>query len=150
MCGEWNSLKNNFLAFGATDVLILDVSKDPTDPELVKPGKRNPHDGSYVTSVSWNREVSHILASASENGLVALWDIKTNNSIFQFKDSGASSSGNRSVVICWSKSISTQIAVTLDDEKRNELQIWDLRNQKGPVVVIDKCHSRGINAMDWC
>lgn len=55
-----------------------------------------------------------MLASASENGLVALWDIKTNNSIFQFKDS-SSSSGNRNVVICWSKCISTQIAVTLDD-----------------------------------
>lgn len=25
-----------------------------------------------------------------------------------------------------------------------------MRNQKGPVVVIDKCHSKGINAMDWC
>lgn len=82
---------------------------------MIKLGKKNPHDGSYVTSVSWNREVPHILASASENGLVALWDIKTNNSIFQFKDSGFSSSGNRNVTICWSKNISTQIAVTLDD-----------------------------------
>lgn len=118
MCSEWNSLKNNFLAFGGTDVLILDVGKDPSDPQLVKPGKKNPHANSYVTSVSWNREVPHILASASENGLVALWDIKSNNCIFNFKDSGVSS-GNRNVVICWSKSISTQIAVTLDDEKRN-------------------------------
>ena len=95
--------------------MILDASKDPSDPQLIKLGKKNPHDGSYVTSVSWNKEVPHILASASENGLVALWDIKTNNSIFQFKDSGFSSSGNRNVAICWSKNISTQIAVTLDD-----------------------------------
>jgi protein transport protein SEC31 len=149
MCCEWNSLKNNFLAFGGTDVLLLNVGKNPSEPELIKPGKKNPHVNSYVTSVSWNREVAHILASASENGLVALWDIKTNNSIFQFKDSAASS-GSRNVVICWSKSISTQIAVTLDDEKRNELQIWDLRNQKGPVIVIDRLHTKGINAMDWC
>lgn len=118
MCAEWNNLKNNFLAFGGTDVLLLNVGKDPSDPEISKPGKKNPHAKSYVTSVSWNREVPHILASASENGLVALWDIKTNNSIFQFKDSGASS-GDRNVAICWSKSISTQIAVTLDDDKRN-------------------------------
>lgn len=54
------------------------------------------------------------------------------------------------MVICWSKAISTQIAVTLDDEKRNELQIWDLRNQKGPIGIIDKVHTKGINAMDWC
>lgn len=43
MCGEWNSLKNNFLAFGGTDVLLLDAGKDPSDPQLVKPGKKNPH-----------------------------------------------------------------------------------------------------------
>lgn len=149
MCAEWNNLKNNFLAFGGSEVLLLNVGKDPTDPQVSKPGKKNPHAKSYVTSVSWNREVPHILASSSENGLVALWDIKTNNSIFQFKDSGVSS-GDRNVVICWSKSISTQIAVTLDDEKRNQLQIWDLRNQKGPVVVIDRIHTKGINTMDWC
>jgi len=55
MCAEWNSLKNNFLAFGSTDVLIVDMNNDPSDPQLIKPGKKNPHDGSYVTSVSWNR-----------------------------------------------------------------------------------------------
>lgn len=54
------------------------------------------------------------------------------------------------MVICWSKSISTQIAVTLDDDKKRELQIWDLRNQKGPIVVIDRVHTKGIRAMDWC
>jgi len=131
-------------------LLILDVGRDISDPEPFKPGKKNPHEGSYVTSVSWNKEVANILASASENGLVALWDVKANNSIFQFKDSGVASSSNRNVVICWSKSISTQIAVTLDDEKQNVLQIWDLRNQKGPVIVIDKRHTKGINSMDWC
>jgi hypothetical protein len=55
MCAEWNGLKQNFLAFGSTDVLLVDISKDPTNPQLVKPGKKNPHDGSYVTSVSWNK-----------------------------------------------------------------------------------------------
>jgi len=55
------------------------------------------------------------LASASENGLIALWDIKANRSIFEFKDSPSSNAGNRNVVICWSKTISTQLAVTLDD-----------------------------------
>lgn len=115
MCAEWNALSNHMLAFGTTDVYILLVDKNPEEPDIRKPGKKNPHIGSYVTSVSWNREVPHILASASENGLVALWDIKTNNSIFQFRDSGTSTSGERNVEICWSKNISTQIAVTLDD-----------------------------------
>lgn len=32
MCAEWNNLKNNFLAFGGSEVLLLNVGKDPTDP----------------------------------------------------------------------------------------------------------------------
>ena len=52
--------------------------------------------------------------------MIALWDIKKNDSIFQFKD-GVASSGNarRNVTVAWSKSIATQIAVALDDEKKN-------------------------------
>ena len=115
MCAEWNSIKQNFLAFGSTEVLLLDVSKDYSNPQIVKPGKKNPHETSYVTSVSWNKEIAHILASASADGLIALWDIKTDKSIFQFRDSPVASSSQRNVVICWSKNISTQIAVTLDD-----------------------------------
>lgn len=56
MCAEWNSLKNNFLAFGSTEVLLVDIDKDSYKPSLVRPGaKKNPHEGSYVTSVSWNK-----------------------------------------------------------------------------------------------
>ena len=82
---------------------------------MVEAGKTNPHENSFITSVCWNKEVPHILASASNNGLVALWDIKNEKSIFQFKDSGLNNSPERNVSICWSKKISTQIAVTLDD-----------------------------------
>lgn len=89
-----------------------------------------------------------MLASAGSDGLIALYDIKTNKSIFSFRDN-TPGNNTRQVEIAWSKRISTQIAVTLDDEKKNELQIWDFRNQKGPIVVIDKGHSKGINSMDW-
>lgn len=60
----------------------------------------------------------HILASAGSDGLVALYDIKTNKSIFKIKDN-FSNNNQRQVKIAWSKHISTQIAVTLDDEKKN-------------------------------
>jgi len=32
MCAEWNALKNNYLAFGSTDLLILDIGKDISNP----------------------------------------------------------------------------------------------------------------------
>ena len=90
ICAEWNALKNNYLAFGSSSLLLLDVGRDPTAPDILKPSQKNPHEGSYITSVRWNKEVPHILASAGSDGLIALWDIKTNKSIFNFKDSAAS------------------------------------------------------------
>lgn len=39
--------------------------------------------------------------------------------------------------------------MAFDDDKKNEIQIWDLRSQKGPIVVLDKGHTKGVNAMDW-
>lgn len=148
LCAEWNSLKNNYLAFGSTSLLLLNVGEDASSPEILKPSEKNPHSGSYVTSVTWNKEVAHILASAGSDGLIALWDIKNKKSIFNFKDSSSSTSF-RQVEIAWSKHISTQIAVTLDDDRKNELQIWDLRNKKGPIIVIEREHTKGINSMDW-
>ena len=43
MCAEWNSLKNNLLAFGTTDLLILDIGKNINEPETKPPGTKNPH-----------------------------------------------------------------------------------------------------------
>ena len=106
------------MAYGSTSLLLVDVGKDVLNPDVLQPSQNNPHEGSYISSVSWNKEVAHILASAGSDGLIALWDIKTNKSIFQFKDS-APSHYFRQVEIAWSKHISTQIAVTLDDEKKN-------------------------------
>lgn len=114
-CAQWNSLKNNFIAFGSTNVLLADVGKDIADPKIMSIGKKNPHEGSRVTSVAWNNEVNYIFASAGENGVIALWDIKKNDSIFQFRDSPSSTNANRNVTVAWSKCIATQIAVALDD-----------------------------------
>jgi len=46
----------------------------------------NFHEGSRITAISWNRMVPHILASASENGKIVVWDLKVNKSIFNFTE----------------------------------------------------------------
>lgn len=32
MCAEWNALKNNYLAYGSSSLLILDIAKDISSP----------------------------------------------------------------------------------------------------------------------
>jgi protein transport protein SEC31 len=53
---------------------------------VFKPGVPNYHEGSTITSISWNRVVPHILASASENGKIVVWDLKQNKPIFNFTE----------------------------------------------------------------
>ncbi|KAM3132426.1 hypothetical protein pb186bvf_015526 [Paramecium bursaria] len=106
------------------------------------------YEDSPITSVSWNKKVQHILASAYQNGVTVVWDLKTNKSIFNFQDSSAIC--NRKVSLSWNPQIPTQMAVTYDDERVPELQIWDLRNPQGPVIVFNQAHKEGINCLSWC
>jgi len=65
--------------------LIQDIS-NLKKPTKFKPGEPNFHDGHFITSISWNRVVPHILASASEDGKIVVWDLKQTKSIFQFTE----------------------------------------------------------------
>lgn len=85
-CIEFNPHKKNLLASGGSEVLIQDISVNMKQPNVFKPGVPNFHEGSRITSVSWNRIVPHILASASENGKIVVWDLKVNKSIFNFTE----------------------------------------------------------------
>jgi protein transport protein SEC31 len=83
---EFNPHKKNLLASGGSEVLIQDISGNLKAPNVFKPGVPNYHEGSRITSISWNRQVPHILASASENGKIVVWDLKVNKSIFNFTE----------------------------------------------------------------
>ena len=80
---EFNPNMKNLLASGGSEVLIQDIGGNLKKPAM-KPGQPNLHNGSAITSISWNRVVSHILASASENGKIVVWDLRQSKSIFEF------------------------------------------------------------------
>ena len=73
---EFNPNRKSLLASGGAEVLILDIAQNIKKPMKFKPGEPNFHEGSKITSISWNRQVPHILASASENGKIVVWDLK--------------------------------------------------------------------------
>ena len=90
---EFNPHKKNLIASGGSEVLIQDITHNIKQPNVFKPGMPNYHQGSRITSISWNKSVSHILASASENGKVVVWDLKSNKSIFTFTEPTQTSGG---------------------------------------------------------
>ena len=98
---------------------------------MFKPGVPNYHEGSRITSISWNRQVPHILASASENGKIVVWDLKVNKSIFNFTEPSSSvnvddyfgsqiqnqtTQQSKEMQMMWNPEIPTQFVVANDDD----------------------------------
>lgn len=81
---EFNPHKKNLIASGGQEVLIQDIAQNIKVPQCFKAGSNTSQPGSRITSLSWNRSVSHILASATDCGKVMVWDLKQNKSIFSF------------------------------------------------------------------
>ena len=75
---EFNPFKPNLLVTGGEIVLILNLSPDIENPEVVVPCESDsPHGDSEITCVSWNKKITHILASSSSNSTIVVWDLKT-------------------------------------------------------------------------
>mmetsp|Transcript_8136 Transcript_8136/g.9766 ORF Transcript_8136/g.9766 Transcript_8136/m.9766 type:complete len:159 (-) Transcript_8136:2791-3267(-) len=91
---EFNPNRKTLLASGGSEVLIQDISQNLKKPSKFKPGEPNFHEGSPITAISWNRVVPHILASASENGKIVVWDLKASKSIFQFTEPQSTASNS--------------------------------------------------------
>ena len=144
----FNPFRQHLIASGGVEVAVHNLEKNIAEPDVFSPGS-DVHQGSAITSVSWNRKVPHILGSASQNGVSVVWDLKLNQSIFNFSDPSSRGADNRNVCLSWNPEIPTQIAVVYDDAKVPELQIWDLRNPKGPIFCTQKGHTKGIHYLDW-
>lgn len=162
---EFNPHKKNLLASGGSEVLIQDIGANMKQPNVFKPGVPNYHEGARITSISWNRIVPHILASASENGKIVVWDLKVNKSIFNFTEPSSNSGGvqdyfgeqdqnqtqtMRETQMMWNPEIPTQFVVANDDDKNPTINIWDLRNPDYPVATFNDIHYSGILSFSWC
>ena len=155
---EFNPHKKNLLASGGQEVFIRDIT-NLKKPTKFKPGEPNLHEGSPITSISWNRVVPHILASASQDGKIVVWDLKQSKSIFQFiepssqtnafdanssfdyfNDSTANTVSSlqqktKETKMMWNPTIPTQFAVMNDDEANPIFNVWDLRSPQYPVTT---------------
>ncbi len=67
----FNPVRQHLIASGGLDVTIHDLEKNIQEPQVFSPGKGDIHQGSQITSVSWNRKVPHILGLLLK--MVFLW-----------------------------------------------------------------------------
>ncbi|KAM6072715.1 protein transport protein Sec31A isoform 10-T10 [Theristicus caerulescens] len=138
-----NMFQTNLVASGAneSEIYIWDLNNFGTP---MTPGvKTQPFED--ISCIAWNRQVQHILASASPSGRATVWDLRKNEPIIKVSDHN-----NRMHCsgLAWHPDVATQMVLASEDDRLPVIQMWDLRFASSPLRVLES-HTRGILAIAW-
>ncbi|XP_066567621.1 protein transport protein Sec31A isoform X2 [Amia ocellicauda] len=98
-----------------------------------------------ISSVAWNRQVQHILASACPSGRASVWDLRKNEPIIKVSDH---SNRMHCSGLAWNPEVATQLVLASEDDRMPVIQMWDLRFATSPLKVLEN-HTRGVLAIAW-
>ncbi|XP_073093502.1 protein transport protein Sec31A isoform X22 [Manis javanica] len=138
-----NIFQTNLVASGAneSEIYIWDLNNFATP---MTPGTKTqpPED---ISCIAWNRQVQHILASASPSGRATVWDLRKNEPIIKVSDH---SNRMHCSGLAWHPDVATQMVLASEDDRLPVVQMWDLRFASSPLRVLEN-HARGILAIAW-
>ncbi|KAL0275659.1 UNVERIFIED_CONTAM: hypothetical protein PYX00_003452 [Menopon gallinae] len=140
---DFNSFQSNLLASGASEseIYIWDLN-NPSTP--MTPGsKSQPLED--ITSVAWNKQVQHILASSFPSKCV-VWDLRKNDPIIKLSDNTVRI---RWSVVAWNPDIATQLCLGSEADQSPVVQLWDLRFATSPLKILEN-HRQGVLSISWC
>uniref|UniRef100_G3TSZ2 Protein transport protein Sec31A n=1 Tax=Loxodonta africana TaxID=9785 RepID=G3TSZ2_LOXAF len=139
-----NIFQTNLVASGAneSEIYIWDLNNFATP---MTPGAKTQNPPEDISCIAWNRQVQHILASASPSGRATVWDLRKNEPIIKVSDHN-----NRMHCsgLAWHPDIATQMVLASEDDRLPVVQMWDLRFATSPLRVLEN-HARGILAIAW-
>ncbi|XP_036833459.1 protein transport protein Sec31A isoform X9 [Oncorhynchus mykiss] len=138
-----NSFQDNLVASGGneSEIYIWDLNNFGSP---MTPGpKTQPLED--ISCVAWNRQVQHILASASPSGRASIWDLRKNDLIIKVSDH---SNRMHCSGLEWNPEVATQLVLASEDDRMPVIQIWDLRFATSPLKVLEN-HTRGVLAIAW-
>ncbi|KAM6902821.1 protein transport protein Sec31A [Xenentodon cancila] len=98
-----------------------------------------------ISCVSWNRQVQHILASASPGGRASVFDLRKNDLIIKVSDH---SNRMHCSGLAWNPDVATQLVLASEDDRLPVIQMWDLRFATSPLKILEH-HTRGVLAIAW-
>ncbi|NXH48523.1 SC31A protein, partial [Dicaeum eximium] len=138
-----NMFQTNLVASGAneSEIYIWDLNNFATP---MTPGVKT-QSLEDISCIAWNRQVQHILASASPSGRATVWDLRKNEPIIKVSDHN-----NRMHCsgLAWHPEVATQMVLASEDDRLPVIQMWDLRFASSPLRVLES-HTRGILAIAW-
>ncbi|XP_040603432.1 protein transport protein Sec31A isoform X12 [Mesocricetus auratus] len=138
-----NIFQTNLVASGAneSEIYIWDLNNFATP---MTPGAKT-QPAEDISCIAWNRQVQHILASASPSGRATVWDLRKNEPIIKVSDH---SNRMHCSGLAWHPDVATQMVLASEDDRLPVIQMWDLRFASSPLRVLEN-HARGILAIAW-
>lgn len=140
---DFNSFQSNLLASGASESEIFIWDLNNTNTPMTPGSKSQPPED--ITSIAWNKQVQHILASSFPTKCV-VWDLRKNDPIIKLSDSASRIRWN---VVAWNPEIATQLCLGSEEDQNPVIQLWDLRFATSPLKILEN-HQRGVLSVSWC
>ncbi|KAG9080130.1 protein transport protein S31, partial [Ceratobasidium sp. 370] len=161
---HFNPLQHSLLASGGTssELYIWDL-KNPATPYT--PGARSQRlDG--VSSLAWNAQVAHILASSSPSGYTVVWDLRGKREVVALQYGGSSGGPGGAGIgggagglggaglrrgmsdVAWHPDNATRLITASEDDTSPVIMLWDLRNVRAPEKILSG-HERGVLSLSW-
>uniref|UniRef100_A0AAY4AWY8 Protein transport protein Sec31A n=1 Tax=Denticeps clupeoides TaxID=299321 RepID=A0AAY4AWY8_9TELE len=138
-----NSFQTNLVASGANESEIYIWDLNSFNSPMTPGPKSQPLED--ISCVAWNRQVQHILASASPSGRASVWDLRKNDLIIKVSDH---SNRMHCSGLAWNPDVATQLVLASEDDRMPVIQMWDLRFATSPLKVLEN-HTRGVLAIAW-
>ncbi|XP_058523115.1 protein transport protein Sec31A isoform X14 [Ochotona princeps] len=138
-----NTFQTNLVASGANESEICIWDLNNFSAPMTPGAKTQPPED--VSCIAWNRQVQHILASASPSGRATVWDLRKTEPIIKVSDH---SNRMHCSGLAWHPEIATQMVLASEDDRLPVIQMWDLRFASSPLRVLEN-HARGILAIAW-
>ncbi|KAJ8346349.1 hypothetical protein SKAU_G00277500 [Synaphobranchus kaupii] len=138
-----NPFQTNLVASGGNESEIYIWDLNNLSSPMTPGPKTQPLED--ISCVAWNRQVQHILASASPSGRASVWDLRKNDLIIKVSDH---SNRMHCSGLAWNPEVATQLVLASEDDRMPVIQMWDLRFATSPFKVLEN-HTRGILAIAW-
>ncbi|XP_076019726.1 protein transport protein Sec31A isoform X3 [Genypterus blacodes] len=138
-----NPFQTNLVASGGNESEIYIWDMNNFGSPMTPGPKTQPLED--ISCVAWNRQVQHILASASPSGRASVWDLRKNDLIIKVSDH---SNRMHCSGLAWNPEVATQLVVSSEDDRLPVIQMWDLRFATSPLKILEN-HTRGVLSIAW-
>lgn len=138
-----NPFQTNLVASGGNESEIYIWDMNNFGSPMTPGPKTQPLED--ISCVSWNRQVQHILASASPSGRASVWDLRKNDLIIKVSDH---SNRMHCSGLAWNPEVATQLVLSSEDDRMPVIQMWDLRFASSPLKILEN-HTRGVLSIAW-